>query len=83
MTGRILPAEENDQVIEVEIKEVLLGFTMVLTGAWLVGTSVVLIRDHLKTRRQQQLVGGIEHLIVLLTETTTNTQEKAYAETRT
>ena len=83
MTERILPADEEDQVIDVEMKEVLLGFTLLLTGGWFVSTSVVLLRDHLRTRRQQQLIGGIEHLIVLLTDTTTKTQEEEYAETPT
>ena len=48
-----LPPESEDKVIEVSLKHVILGFTVVVTTAFVVGTGVVLLRDYVRYRRQK------------------------------
>ena len=61
-----LPPESEDKVIEVSLKHVILGFTVVVTSAFVVGTGVVLLRDYVRYRRQKAIVDNFARLISLI-----------------
>ena len=61
-----LPPESEDKVIEISLKHVIIGFTTVVTTAFLVGTGIVLLRDYVRYRRQKSIFDSLANLITVL-----------------
>ena len=61
-----LPPESEDKVVEVSLKHVIIGFTTVVTTAFLVGTGIVLLRDYVRYRRQKSIFDNLARLITVL-----------------
>ena len=61
-----LPPETEDKVVEVSLKHVIIGFTTVVTTAFLVGTGIVLLRDYVRYRRQKSIFDNLANLITAL-----------------
>ena len=61
-----LPPESEEKVVEVSLKHVIIGFTTVVTTAFLVGTGIVLLRDYVRYRRQKSIFDNLAKLITVL-----------------
>ena len=58
-----LPAEYEEQSLEVESRHIIFGFVLVLSGAVLVGGVLGYYREHLKIRRQERLLEAALQII--------------------
>ena len=58
-----LPAEYEEQSLEVESKHILFGFVIVLSGALLVGSGLIYYREHLKIKRHERLLEAALQII--------------------
>lgn len=61
-----LPAKEKPEVIDVSMKHVIFGFSILFASAFITGTSVIAIRDYSRYRRQKALLDSTMQLINLL-----------------
>jgi len=57
-----LPPEEEDHVIEISLKHVILSFGGLLFGMVFVGSSIVLMKDYVKYRRQKAIIDAATKL---------------------
>ena len=61
-----LPAETEDHVIEVSLRHVILLFGSLALGSLLVGTTLIVVKDLSKTKRQQALFDNTKEVIQLI-----------------
>jgi hypothetical protein len=59
----MLPAEKEDNVLDVSLKHIVLAFTSIVVGTALVGASIVLVRDHIRFKRQKAFFDNFTNLI--------------------
>lgn len=59
-----LPQEEEDKVIEVSLKHVILSLGGLLFGVVLVSSSIVLMKDYVKYRRQKAIIDAATKLLL-------------------
>ena len=74
-----LPPKVEDKVVEVSLKHVIIAFGTVLAGSILVGTTIVVIRDYSRYRRQKVFLEGLKDLF----QTLTNLETKLCKERKT
>ena len=74
-----LPPKIEDKVVEVSLKHVVIAFGTVITGSILVGTTIVVIRDYSRYRRQKVFLEGLKDLF----QTLTNLENKLCKERKT
>ena len=67
-----MPPKVEDKVVEVSLKHVVIAFGAVLTGSIFVGTSIVIIRDYSRYRRQKVFLEGLKDLFTTLSKMETN-----------
>ena len=58
-----LPGESDDRVIEVDLKHVIIAFSTLIISGVAVSTSVILLRDHIKARRQTIFITSLKELL--------------------
>ena len=58
-----LPPETEDNVVEVEIRHVVLAFTAVVTVTFVTVTALVMIKDYARYRRQRAVIEAVGHFI--------------------
>ncbi len=56
-----LPPETEDNVVEVEIRHVVFAFMAVVTVTFVTVTSLVMIKDYAKYRRQRAVIEAAGH----------------------
>ena len=61
-----LPPKVEDKVVEVSLKHVVIAFGTVLAGSIFVGTTIVVIRDYSRYRRQKVFFEGLKDLFQTL-----------------
>ena len=61
-----LPAKEKHEVIDVSMKHVIFGFSILFAGVFITGTSVISIRDYSRYRRQKALLDTTMQLVNIL-----------------
>ena len=61
-----LPPEEVDHVIEISLKHVILIFGGLLFGVVLVSSSIVLMKDYVKYRRQKAIIDAATKLLLTI-----------------
>ena len=61
-----LPTKEKPEVIDVSMKHVIYGFSILFTGVFITGTSVIAIRDYSRYRRQKAILDSTIQLINIL-----------------
>lgn len=66
--SKILPSAQNDQVVEVSLKHVILAFGGLIVGSIIVGTSITVVRDYVKLKRQKALIEAATRLLLLFRE---------------
>ena len=59
----MLPAESEDHVIEVSLRHIIIAFTTILFGTAIVGTTIVLVRDYARYKRQKAFFDSFTILI--------------------
>ena len=74
-----LPPKVEDKVVEVSLKHVIIAFGAVLAGSIFVGTTIVVIRDYSRYRRQKVFLEGLKDLF----QTLTNLETKLCKERKT
>ena len=62
-----LPPKVEDKVVEVSLKHGIIAFGTVLAGSIFVGTTIVVIRDYSRYRRQKVFLEGLKDLFQTLT----------------
>jgi hypothetical protein len=67
-----LPPEADDHIVDVKIQHLIIGFSVFMISAGLITGSVILLKDHLRTRRQQLFVDSLHGII----STIQNSNEK-------
>ena len=66
--AQALPPAQNDEVVEVSLKHVIWAFGGLIVGSVIVGTSVTLVRDYVKLKRQKALIEAASRLLFLFKE---------------
>jgi len=61
-----LPPEEEDHVIEISLKHVILSFGGLFLGVVLVSSSIVLLKDYVKYRRQKAIIDAATKLLLTI-----------------
>ena len=59
----MMPPETEDHVIEVSLRHIIIAFTSILFGTAIVGTSIVLVRDYARYKRQKFFFDSFTQLI--------------------
>ena len=73
----MLPPETEDHVIEVHLKHIVISFTGLITGIFLAGSGLILIKDHLRYKRQRMFIESLGTIIQTLTKERTNLGSKS------
>ncbi len=61
-----LPKESEDHVIEVSLRHVILLFGSLALGTLVVGSSLIIVKDYSKTKRQQAFFDNTRELLKLI-----------------
>ena len=62
----MMPAETDDQIVDVSLKHVVLAFGTVVCDALVVGTTNVVLRDYFRFKRQKSLFDSFTNFIQTL-----------------
>jgi len=61
-----LPPEEKETIVDVSLKHIVLAFGGLVGAAFLVGISIIIVRDYTKLLRQKAIIdAGTELLLTL------------------
>ena len=63
----MMPPETEDNIVDVSLKHIVIGFATLIAGTALIGTSLFLVRDHLRFKRQQAFFDHFSKLLNTLT----------------
>ena len=63
----MMPPETEDNVVEVSLRHIIIAFTSILFGTAVVGTSIVLVRDYVRFKRQKSFFDSFTTLINSIT----------------
>ncbi len=61
-----LPPEVKDRVIEVSLRQVIWGFTMLIAGSATVAAGIIVLRDYSKYKRQEAIINSAVKLIEIV-----------------
>ena len=67
-----LPAKTEDHIVDVSLTHLLIGFAVVFGGVFVIGSSLIIIRDLSKYKRQKAILNGS----LILVETLLNKEKK-------
>ena len=62
-TSKKLPPKKEDNIVEVNFREVVLGFLTVSMTTFLLVSSLMFVRDFLKFKRQKALIEGAMEIV--------------------
>ena len=62
-----MPPETEDNVVEVSLRHIIIAFTTILFGTAVVGTSIILVRDYVRFKRQKSFFDSFTNLINSIT----------------
>jgi hypothetical protein len=63
----MMPPETEDTIVDVSLKHIVLTFGGLLFGTAIVGTTIVLVRDHIRFKRQKSFFDSFTNLINSIT----------------
>ena len=78
-----LPHQPDDHVVELSMKHIIAAFGGLVVSLSLAGTSIVLVRDYVRYKRQQAYLKSLTDVLILLkggeycTEKTTTSSSPA------
>jgi len=61
-----LPSEEKETIVDVSLKHVVLAFGGIVGAAFLVGISIVIVRDYTKLLRQKAIIDAATELLLTM-----------------
>jgi len=61
-----LPPEQEEHVVDVSLRHLLLAFGGLTLAAVTVGSTLILVREYTRTRRQQALIDSATKLILTI-----------------
>ena len=61
-----LPPKEKSTVVEVNLKHVTLTLFGILSGATLMGITIIVVKDYTKLKRQEALINGLLNVVETL-----------------
>ena len=61
-----MPPKTDDKVVEVGLKQIFWGFSMIMVGTVVVGTTIIVLRDFSKYKRQKVIIDSVIKLIDLV-----------------
>lgn len=61
-----LPKETQDQVVEVSMKHIVLSLGGLILSAGIVATSVILVKDYVKYKRQKAMIESVINIVLIL-----------------
>lgn len=64
----MMPAKTEDKIVDVSLKHIVITLGGLIIGGALAGTSVILIRDYVRFRRQKAFIESITQMIQLIAE---------------
>ena len=64
----MLPPENEDHVIEISLKHIVIGFSGLLTGVFIAGSGLLLVKEHLRYKRQRMYVESLGLIMHTLTK---------------
>ena len=63
-----LPQEQDDTVIEVSLRHVIILFCGISIATLVVGTTLIVVKDYSKTKRNQALFDNTKELLKLISK---------------
>jgi hypothetical protein len=63
-----LPPESEDTVVEVHFRHIMVAFTALVTVSLITGSTLLIIRDYTRYRRQKAVIDAVGHFIKPLIE---------------
>ena len=63
-----LPQEQDDTVIEVRLRHVIILFCGISLATLVVGTTLIYVKDHSKIKRQQAFFDGTKEVLKLISK---------------
>ena len=63
-----LPQEQDDTVIEVSLRHVIILFCGISLATLVVGTTLIVVKDYSKTKRNQALFDNTKELLKLISK---------------
>ena len=63
-----LPAETEDNIVEVSMRHVFMAFTGLVTAVFVTGVGMVFVRDFAKFKRQKAVIDAATNLLVTIQE---------------
>ena len=63
-----LPPETEDNIVEVDIRHVILAFGGIVVGSLTIGTTIVVAKDIAKYKRQKALIDAAMQFIITIQE---------------
>ncbi len=58
-----LPPKTNDKVVEVSLKQVIWGFSLLLVSTAAVASTVIVLKDYSKYKRQEAIINSVVRII--------------------
>ena len=63
-----LPKKDNDHVVEVSLRHVIILFGSISLATLVVGTTLIVVKDYSKTKRNQALFENTKELLKLISK---------------
>ena len=73
MSEARLPREAESQVVELDVRRLILGLTVLGSAAALLGMGLIVVKSRARLRRQQELLQGLERLLQMIKQLRTET----------
>lgn len=61
-----LPPEENETVVDISLRHVIVAFGSLVGASFAVGVGIVFVRDYTKLRRQKAIIDAATELLLTL-----------------
>ena len=58
-----VPGKEESSIVEVSLKHVLLGVTIIFSGVFITTTGIILVREQARYKRQQAMLDSALQLV--------------------
>lgn len=61
-----LPPEPEEQIVELSMKHIIFAFGGLVISLSMAGTSIVLVRDYVRYKRQQAVLKSLTEVLILI-----------------
>ena len=71
-----LPKEDNDHVVEVSLRHVIILFGSISLATLVVGTTLIVVKDYSKAIRQKAFFDGTKEVLSIISKGKSNERNK-------